>query len=135
MARYFTLAELTRSATATAKGIDNTPSAEVIGKLEYLADNVLDKVRALWGAPIIVNSGYRCPALNTAVGGSRTSQHMTGEAADITTGTVEDNKRLFDMIIKAGIDFDQLIDERRYTWLHISCKYGSVGNRHQLLHL
>ena len=136
MAKYFTKEELTRSNTAGARGIDNTPPPAVLVKLTALANKLLDPVRELWGAPITVNSGYRCPQLNAAVGGAASSQHLKGEAADITTGTVTGNKLLFDKIVAAQkrgeIAFDQLIDERNYTWLHLS---WSINNRNKILHL
>ena len=81
--KYFTLKELTRSTTATAKGIDNTPTPEVEKNLTLLVENVLDPLREIYGKPITVNSGYRCPELNKAVGGSKTSDHVKGFAADI----------------------------------------------------
>lgn len=97
-------------------------------------DECLDPVRELWGKPIGVNSGYRSPALNAAVGGAAASQHMKGEAADITTGSVADNLRLFERIAASAIPFDQLIDENRGRWIHIS--YRADGkNRRQVLHL
>ncbi len=133
MAKYFTQKELTESMVARAKGIDNTPPPGVVVKLTALMNNVLDPVRELWGAPLKVNSGFRCPVLNKAVGGVATSQHVMGEAADITTGSAAGNKKLFDMIVASGIEFDQLIDERGYTWLHISHRAGV--NRRQILHL
>ena len=94
--------------------------------------NVLDPIRRMWGRPIIVNSGYRCPKLNAAVGGSATSQHMKGEAADITAGDPTKNKELFDMIERSAIPFDQLIDEKGYRWIHVS--YRPNGRRN-VLHL
>ena len=81
--RFFTLEEFVRSATATAHGIDNTPSKEVVTNLELLVSRVLDPLREAWGSPIIVTSGYRCPELNARVGGARTSYHLRGMAADI----------------------------------------------------
>lgn len=105
---------------------------EIKANISTLISRCLDPVRELWGKPIIVNSGFRCPVLNSAVGGSKTSQHMRGEAADITTGTREGNARLFDMIVESGLPFDQLIDEYGYKWIHIS--YSSK-NRKQILHL
>ena len=83
--KYFTLKELTRSTTATAKGIDNTPTPEVEKNLTLLVDNVLDKLREIYGKPITVNSGYRCPELNKAVGGSATSDHCFDEKTEILT--------------------------------------------------
>ena len=134
MATYFTLSELLRSDTAAARSIDNAPSHDVIRRLNALMDECLDPVRELWGKPIGVNSGYRSPALNAAVGGAAASQHMKGEAADITTGSVADNLRLFERIAASAIPFDQLIDENRGRWIHIS--YRADGkNRRQVLHL
>lgn len=96
-------------------------------------EECLDKVRELWGKPIGVNSGYRSPELNRVVGGAKNSQHTKGEACDITTGGRENNRKLFDMICESGIEFDQLIDESNYKWLHIS--YCKGDNRKQVLHL
>ena len=134
---YFTIEELCASETARRRGIDNTPDAAKKQKLQILIEQLLDPIRAAWGGPISINSGYRCPKLNSAVGGVSTSQHLKGEAADITVGSTADNKRLFDKIVelqKAGrITFDQLIDESGYKWIHISYRAGS--NRNQTLHL
>jgi len=71
--KYFTIKELTTSSTATRLKIDNTPTEEVVNNLESLVNNILDKIREAYGKPITVNSGYRCPKLNTAIGGSKTS--------------------------------------------------------------
>ncbi|WP_300829507.1 D-Ala-D-Ala carboxypeptidase family metallohydrolase [uncultured Rikenella sp.] len=135
---YFTIEELCASDTARRRGIDNTPDAAKRQKLQTLIEQLLDPIRAAWGGPIAVNSGYRCPKLNSAVGGVSTSQHLKGEAADITVGSTADNKRLFDKIVElqkaAGrIAFDQLIDESGYKWIHISYRAGA--NRNQTLHL
>lgn len=83
--KYFTLKELTRSATAEAKGIDNTPTPEVEKNLTLLVENILDPLRLIYGKPITVNSGYRCPELNKAVGGSATSDHCFDEKTEILT--------------------------------------------------
>ncbi len=130
--KYFTFAELTASAAATARGIDNAPGPEIREKLTFLTERLLDPVRERWNAPITVNSGYRCPALNKAIGGAPTSQHIRGEAADITVGSPEENRRLFDLILSGGFSFDQLIDEKNYRWIHVSY---SRNNRNQILHL
>lgn len=134
---HFTITELCRSSTAAAKGIDNSPSPDIRQKLQTLIEELLDPIRETWGGPITVNSGYRCPALNKAVGGVATSQHQKGEAADLNAGNPGKNKMLFDKIIdmqKAGlIQFDQLIDESHYKWVHISYRKGK--NRNQILHL
>lgn len=130
--QYFTINELTASNTAQARGIDNTPNAKTQASLTQLIENVLDPVRRIWGRPITVNSGYRCPALNAAVKGASNSQHLKGEAADITTGSSDGNRKLFEKISASGIPFDQLIDESGYSWIHISY---SGRNRRQVLHL
>lgn len=130
--KYFTIKELSDSATAQQKRIDNKPDQQQINSLTALVDNVLDPLREKFGRPIIINSGFRCPALNKAVGGAATSQHTKGEAADIDTGTKEGNKELFE-IIKKELSFDQLIDEKNFSWVHVS--YKKTGNRKQALKL
>lgn len=127
---YFTLQELCYSTTAQANGINNTPNDTQRNALIALVDTVLDPLRRAWGKPILVNSGYRCPALNKAVGGVASSQHLRGEAADITTGSPETNRQLYELAVKLRLPFDQLIGERGYTWLHISHKPTGY-NRHQ----
>lgn len=134
MAKHFTLGELCKSDIALAKNIENTPPDQAtIGRLNALMEECLDKVREMWGEPIGVNSGYRSPELNRVVGGAKNSQHLRGEAADINAGGVENNRKLFDMIAASDIEFDQLIDESGYRWLHIS--YCTDDNRKQVLHL
>lgn len=130
---YFTINELCKSDTARAKGIDNTPSAEVVKNLTQLVDVVLDPLRKNWGAPLRVNSGYRCPALNKAVGGSAKSDHLYGYAADITAGSVEKNKELFKLVQKLNLPFRQLIDENNFSWVHIS--YNPKDIKKQILYL
>ena len=98
--KYFTIKELCKSSTAKQKGIDNTPNSEIVNNLTQLVDYILDPLREKYRKPITVNSGYRCPELNKAVGGSKTSQHLKGLAADITAGSPTNNKKLFDRIIK-----------------------------------
>lgn len=101
--------------------------------MTLLVDHILDPIREAWGKPIKINSGYRSKALNSKIGGSKTSDHMLGRAADITAGSTAQNKKLFDLILTLGLQYDQLIDEKGYKWIHIS--YRPVGNRNQILHL
>lgn len=131
--KYFTIKELTNSYTAIANNIDNTPTKEALESLTYLVDNLLDPIREDWKGPITITSGYRSIKLNEKTGGVATSQHMKGEAVDITTGNKEDNKKLFDLISNSKLKFDQLIDEKDYRWLHVSLKKSN--NRQQVLHL
>lgn len=130
--KYFTIKELCKSSTATQRKIDNSPTQEVINNLEMLVDNILDPLREKYGKPIKVNSGYRSPVLNKVIGGSTTSQHMTGLAADITTGSVMENRRLFALVQSLNLPFDQLIDENKFKWIHVSY---SENPRKQVLHL
>lgn len=126
--KYFTIKELVKSSTAEAKGIDNTPTPEVECNLTALVDNVLDPLRTIYGKPITVNSGYRCPELNKAVGGSATSDHVKGFAADITGGSKEENERLFN-IVKHNFHFSQLIDEKNFSWVHVSYNPNNLKNQ------
>lgn len=128
--KYFTMGELTRSATAARLGIKNEPTAEERGWLEALVEKVLDPLREKWGAPIRVTSGYRCERLNRAVGGAKNSQHRLGQAADLDAGGKAKNRDLFNLIRASGLPFDQLIDEKGYAWVHVS--YGP-RNRRQVL--
>lgn len=130
--KYFTIKELCKSSTAEQKKIDNTPNSEVVNNLEKLVEYILDPLREKYGKPIHVNGGYRCLALNKAVGGSKTSQHMLGLAADITAGSVAKNKILFNLIQELNLPFDQLIDEKNFRWIHVSY---SAKHRKQILHL
>ena len=130
--KYFTIKELCKSSTAIQKGINNTPNSEIVNNLKQLVDCILDPLRERYGKPITVNSGYRCSALNKAVGGSKTSQHIKGLAADITAGSSKENKILFQLAQELNLPFDQLIDEKNFSWVHISF---SSKPRKQILHL
>lgn len=131
--KYFTINELTSSTTAVARGIRNTPSLLEIRCLTALVDNVLDPARSELGRPITVTSGFRCKALNKIVGGTSNSQHVKGQAVDITC---YDNKRLFDIIRRQG-SFDQLIWEKGTgkapAWVHVSYNMNNVRQRGQVL--
>jgi hypothetical protein len=87
-------------------------------------------LREWYGKPIRINSFYRSQLLNVKVGGSATSQHVKGEAIDISAGNKVENKKLFDWIC-ANLDFDQCINEYDFQWVHIS--YKAKGNRKQIL--
>jgi hypothetical protein len=130
----FTLAEFTKSQTATRKGLDNTPGPEHLVNATELFRNVVQRVRENFGVTVI-NSGYRGPALNEAVGGSSNSQHCKGEAVDIECpGTANETVAQW---IADNLEFDQLILEFAEKgipdagWVHVS--YVSEGNRKQVL--
>ena len=132
--KYFTIKELTKSDVAKRNKINNTPTQEEEANLIALVDNILDPLREAYGKSIIVTSGYRCERLNKLVKGSKTSQHRYGQAADIRTveDTIEENKKLFDLVQELNLPFDQLIDEYNYDWVHVSY---SPRNRRQILHI
>ena len=125
--KYFTIDEMTRSNTARAKGINNTPNAEIIAKLTALIENTLDPLRTAYGKPIHVNSGYRCPALNKAVGGASNSGHMYGIAADIDAGSKTQNQILWHLVIDKGIPFTKMINEQNYSWVHIAFDANNIS--------
>lgn len=121
--QYFTLQELLYSRTAISDGIGNIPSFYQVEVLRRFACEVLDPIRNLWGAAVIVNSGFRSPALNKAVGGVKNSNHLCldgNAAADITTGCKAGNKELFDLLCTSNIPFCELILENGGMWIHVS---------------
>lgn len=134
--KYFTLEEMLESATARRLKIAEqfNPPAEIITNLELLCKNILDPLREKCGA-ITVTSGYRSPALNKAVKGAKSSQHMKGQAADIR-GINCSNAELFNQIQKLKLPFDQMIWEygtdKEPSWVHVS--FGSL-NRRQILYV
>ena len=156
--QHFTIQELSASATAERLAIDNTPPRAAQRMLTILVEQLLDPIRRRYGAPIIVTSGYRCPALNTAVGGVANSHHIVGCAADIVApllspqggknqtapflssplggsegGCGDQTQYLFHLIVQmqreGAIRFTQLIAEKDYRWLHISYVPGMLRNQ------
>lgn len=136
LSKNLALAEVTRSETAKRNGISNMPTPEHIENFKKLAENVFQPIREHFGVPIHISSGYRSKALNTAVKGSLSSQHCSGEAIDIDMdGTSITNKQIFDFI-KDNLVFDQMIAEfpenGNPAWVHVS--YESTGKqRKQIL--
>ena len=130
-----TLAELTKSQTATRKGIHNVPVSEHVENLIHLAKTILQPVREHFGKPVMISSGYRSPTLCEAIGSSVNSQHARGEAADFEIHSV-DNKELAAWI-STNCDFDQLILEfyvdgdPNSGWVHCSSTTGN--SRKQIL--
>jgi hypothetical protein len=135
LSKNLALAEVMRSETAKRKGISNMPTPEHIENFKLLAEKVFQPIREHFGVPIHISSGYRSKALNTAVGGSLSSQHCSGEAIDIDMdGTSVTNAQIFEYI-KENITFDQMIWEfgtdTNPDWVHVS--YKAKGNRGQIL--
>lgn len=133
LSQHLDLVEVTRSTEAKRKGIKNEPTPEHLENLKILAEKVFEPIRNHFKVPIHISSGYRSKALNTAIGGSLTSQHCTGEAIDIDMdGSVNGitNKMVFDYI-KNNLSFDQLIFEfgtkDAPDWVHVS--YESNGKQ------
>lgn len=131
-------AEAFKSQEAVRRGINNFSSDEAILKnMRHIAENVFEKIREHFGLPIGISSFYRCSALNKAIGGSKTSQHVRGEAIDIDAdifGGVT-NTEIFEYV-KKNLVFDQLIwefgDEKNPSWVHVSLKRDGK-NRKQVL--
>lgn len=133
---HFHLSEFTTSQTASRMGISNQPSEEHLHNLAVLANEVLERIREAFQAEVVISSGYRSPALNAAVKGSKTSQHCSGQAADIEIPGL-DNCELALFIVE-NLDFDQVILEFHNHevgpndgWVHVS--FNADGNRRQVL--
>lgn len=126
--KHFTISEL----SVTKQKLPNIPDKVAERNLIKLVENVLDPLRELYGKPIKINSGYRSPKVNAAIGGAKNSEHMTGCAADITAGNKTENCILF-QLIRDNFKFRQVIDEKDYTWVHVS--YNEKDNKKQVLHL
>ena len=122
--KYFTIKELTASATAQREAIDNRPPTSAYHLLHVLVDQLLDPIREAWGAPIVVSSGYRCKELNALVGGAKNSHHLLGCAADLIAGSKAEHRKLFNLIRQmqqvGKIRFTQLIWEGDGRWIHVS---------------
>ena len=129
VSKNFTLEEFTDSQEATRKGIDNTPTPEIIERIKYTAE-CMEKVRKILGYPINISSGYRCPVLNKSIGGAVNSQHMTGEGVDFTCPKFGTPRQIVNKLKEYGLVFDQMILEYD-RWVHMSFTKGT--NRKQVL--
>ena len=136
--KHFTIEELYASATAKARGINNKPDVHQMINLVYLAAYVLEPLRVAMNEPVKIGSGFRCQALNRAVGGVSNSQHLTGQAVDLCIdGDLKKGRRWFDYI-RNHLPFDQLIWEKNPKtgsyWVHVSYVYQDFGrNRRQII--
>ena len=133
LSEHFKLSEFTQSGTARRHKVKNVPGPREVERLRFLCVKSLEPMRRRFGA-IRITSGFRCKKLNALVGGSPTSQHVLGEAADIHTGGRELSEKMFGFA-KQNIPFDQLILEHNPAhgiyWLHISLRSDRPGNRHE----
>ena len=121
--KYFTIAEMTKSDTADRLGIDNRLPKELLTNVQRLISEVLDPLRDWYGKPIRINSGYRCEALNKAVGGVDNSYHLTGCAADIDVNSHGENEKLF-AYIRENLPFTELGWEGGGAWIHVALVPG-----------
>jgi len=140
LTKNFTYEELIASPTAKRFGIDNSPSKTAAGNLQMLANEILQPIRDAYGKSIVVSSGFRCPRLNAAVGGSATSDHKFGCAADIRSmsDTPTDNRKLWRVVVdlwKAGKlpRLKQCINEYGFDWVHVSIQDGRTSKLGEFL--
>ena len=138
LSKNFSLEEVIRSSTAKKLGIDNTPDAEHLKNLQVVVDEIAQPLRDHFGKPVRINSGYRSPALNDAIGGSKKSQHSKGEALDLEIDGVS-NMEVAGWISE-NCDYDQVILEfynpaegPNSGWVHVSCKADLSQNRERNL--
>ena len=133
--KHFKFIEMISSAKASEFQIDNFPNdCNIIDNIINTMEK-LDAIREEYGMPLYITSGYRCPELNKKVDGKEKSQHLNGQAADINLGSTEKNRAFFNWLAcnKDSVEFDQLIDESHFSWVHVSFK--KENNRKQILHL
>jgi zinc D-Ala-D-Ala carboxypeptidase len=133
ISKYISYAEATKSNTAIKYGIDNTPNKDQLKAMQLVATEVFDKVREHFGVPIAITSFLRVESLNRKIGGAKNSQHVDGQAIDIDAdvfGGVT-NKQIYDFI-RDNLDYDQLINEFDYSWIHVSYVSNESNRNRQL---
>lgn len=128
------------SGAASKEDIKNDPGEKELAHIKEMVANMLQPIRTVYNKPIKVTSGYRCQKLNSAVGGTSTSQHTTGYAADIKPGNASDMMNLKKMVLlwARTHNFDQIILEQcdamgNPSWIHIGWKHSTKGQRRQIL--
>ena len=137
LSKHFTLEEMTKSMTATRRGIDNTPGAGEIKSLGDLCYEVLEPLRAHFDLPVTITSGYRSEALCEAIGSKKTSQHAKGQAVDLEINSVPNIKTAY--WLQNNVDFDQLImeffdkDDPAGGYILVIMKQGQTENKFLLL--
>ena len=136
ISKHISYKEGVYSITAIRRGIDNTPDDDQLSNMELVAEEVFEPLRSYVGGPIKINSFFRCPELNTAIGGSHKSQHCKGQAIDIDDNYGRVNNAEMYHFIKEHLDFDQLIwefgDDDNPNWVHVSY-VSSEDNRNRCL--
>jgi len=131
---HFMLSEFSRSLTATAQNIDNTPSLNIVSNLQYLCEKILEPLREFAKRPVFISSGFRCPQLNKAVGGVSSSNHLSGYAADISIPDNDTGKVWFNWMKKNLPEYDELIMEKATPsstkyWLHVAIRQGGNNRK------
>jgi hypothetical protein len=126
LSEHLDLVEVTRSDYAKKNGINNMPNPEHTENLIELANKIFEPIRKHFNKPIHISSGYRSKELNAKIGGAKNSQHTVGQAIDIDQGDRKQNIEIFDFI-KNNLEFDQLINEFGYDWVHVS--YNTNGKQ------
>ncbi len=131
LSRHFSLSEMIRSATALKNNIDNTPDVDAVEALQELCIHVLEPLRERFGV-LKITSGFRSPAVNALVGGSRTSQHLVGEAADIFVSSEDVAMKMY-KYVRFNLEFDQMLVEMRAGNVH--CLHVSYTAKRENRHM
>ena len=132
LTQSFTLDKMSHSDVALRRGIENVPNAGEVANLVRLCESLLEPAQTLLGVPIIVNSGYRSPALNQAIGGATSSAHMDGRACDFKLPKGMDLQEAFDQLRRSNLPYDQIIFECG-AWIHMAISKSGVDPRRQAL--
>lgn len=139
LSEHFSLEEMTRSETAQIRHIINNPSELAIDNLTILCQRVLEPTRKIVGKPLIINSGYRSERLNSAVGGVKSSYHLTGKAADIHADNEEDAMNIAKAALRQRITDTAIVESylgaaapKRKYWVHVQWSYAP---RHKLMRI
>lgn len=128
---FFTLRELIKSTTASKYHIDNSPSGDIVQNLQYGVNMVLDPLRRLYGKPIIITSGFRCPELNKRVGGVTNSWHTQGNAADIHVASLAEANKIFSNLQKIpSVDTALFEHSTSGQWLHVQWNMNKTPRHH-----
>lgn len=132
ISKHISYDEAVSSTVANKQGIVNSPNETALIAMKLVAEKCFEPLREWYQKPIKINSFFRSLVINKLVGGSPTSQHPKGEAIDLTAGSIEENKKLFDWL-KSNVEFDQLIWEKGGMWIHIS--YSANRCRKQVIYI
>jgi uncharacterized protein YcbK (DUF882 family) len=130
ISKYVSYNEATKSQTAIRHGIKNEPNDEQLQNMKIVAIKCFDPIREFYGKPLRVSSFFRSLELNRKVGGAKNSLHLNGQSIDFDAGSIQENKKIFEWA-KDNLEYDQLINEYNFSWVHIS--YNQGKNRKQIV--